>query len=149
MPSGLSKALRILQQNFIFQAAAAPAPTAANSFLAFHTADPLDDGSAGAANEVTGTSYARVQFTLNNTNFSVASTPANDAPSIVSNAVAFQSPVAGGTWTTAAFWGLWTSGTIGGGTLLARGPVSPSQTCLNGQRITVPIGSATFGLSTS
>lgn len=147
MPSGLSKAFRILQNNFIFQATAATVPTAANNWLAFHTADPGDDGVAGASNEISGTSYARVQYTFNATNWSVSSTPANDAPTIVSNAVALQSPVAGGTWTTAAFFGLWSAVTTG--TLNARGVLSPSQTVLSGQRITIPIGSATFTLSTS
>lgn len=144
MPSGLGKLQRKNQQDFFFQGATATAPT--NIFVAWHTGDPLDDGSA--ANEVgAGNNYARTTFAAGTTNWNASTTPSNDAASIVTNKLAIVTATASGSWGTITFFSLRAVSTIGdvvAGNFYARGPVSPGQVVGAAQFITIPAGSASF-----
>jgi hypothetical protein len=145
MPSGLGKLIRKLQQDFVFQGATATA-LSTPCFIAWHTGDPLDDGSA--TNEVGNTNnYARTSFTFGTTNWNAATTPSNDAASIVTNKLTITTATASGSWGTITFFSLRIVSTIGdvaSGNFIARGAVSPGQVVGNGQFITIPAGSASF-----
>jgi hypothetical protein len=138
MPSGLGKAIRKAQMDWFFQGAAATAPT--DLYISLHTGDPLDDGSG--ANEVSGSSYARIHMIVGSTNWNAGTSPSNDAPTIVTNKLAIVSPTATGSWGTVTFFGLWSA--ITAGTFYGRGPISPGQVVTTGQFVTIPIGSASF-----
>jgi hypothetical protein len=149
MPSGLGKLQRKNQQDFFFQGATATAPT--NIFVAWHTGDPLDDGSA--ANEVgNSNNYSRTTFAAGTTNWNAATTPSNDAASIVTNKLAIVTATASGSWGTITFFSLRATSTIGdttAGNMYGRGAVSPGQVVGAGQFITIPAGSASFSNNSS
>lgn len=152
MPSGLGKLYRRNQMDYIFQGTTLVAQ-ATPCFVAFHTADPLDDGSA--TNEMTSTgNYSRTSFTFGSTNWNAGTTPSNDSPSLVTNKLAIVTATSTAAWSgTALFFSLRTVSTIGdvaSGNFIARGPVSPGQVIsATGQFITIPIGSASFGSNSS
>lgn len=150
MPSGLGKLQRKNQMDFIFQGATATAPT--NIFIAWHTADPLDDGSA--VNEVAaGNGYARTTFAAGTTNWNASTTPTNDNPTIVTNKLTITTATATGAgWGTILFFSLRAVITIGdvvAGNFYARGAVSPGQVVGAGAAITVNAGSASFTSNSS
>ena len=152
MPSGLGKLYRRNQMDYIFQGTTMVAQ-ATPCFIAFHTADPLDDGSA--ANEMTSAgNYLRTSFTFGSTNWNASTTPSNDAATVVTNKVAIVTATSTAAWSgTANFFSLRTVSTIGdvaSGNFIARGAVSPGQVInATGQFITVPIGSASFTSNSS
>jgi hypothetical protein len=147
MPSGLGKLKRKDQLDFIFKGATPTAPAAL--FIAFHTGDPLDDGSAG--NEATGGGYARTSFTNNSTNWNAATTPSNDSPSVVTNKLAFTSTTSTGAWSSSTpmtFWSAWDASTAG--VFIARGPLTPGQVISGtGQGISIPAGYLTITSNSS
>jgi hypothetical protein len=151
MATGIGKLRRKDQLDFIMQGATptAPGPTA---WIAWHTGDPLDDGSA--ANEcANANAYARTPFNLGSTNWNAATTPSNDAPSIVTNKVAIVSATpTGAAWGTVTWFSIRLSSTIGettGSNFVARGTVSPGQVTVAGTPITIPIGAASLSANSS
>lgn len=135
MPTGVGKLRRAAMLDFVFKGATATAP--ADIFVALHTADPLDDGSA--VNEVNNANgYTRVQFTNNTTNWNAGSNPSNDAPAIVTNKIACTFPTAvtaawasGAAITHFSLRTIVTTGDVASANFIGRGTVTPNTNVIN------------------
>lgn len=146
---GFGRRARNNIMNWMFGGSPAVAPTA--WFVGAHTADPLDDGSAAAANECTGGSYARVSVSAAQWNdlTNTPPPPANDAPSIVDNNAIVNFPLSSGSWSGGAnitYFSLWTSSTLQTeAAFIGRWPATGTVQAVTGasQQITFPIGNMT------
>lgn len=113
---GFGRRMRNNIMNWVLGQTPATAPAA--WYISAHTADPLDDGSAAAANEATGGSYARVQVLVAGWSVTLTNTPpppANDASSIVNNLAVVSFPVSSGAWSAGAnltYYALWDHPTL-------------------------------------
>jgi hypothetical protein len=117
----------------------------ANVFISLHTDDPGDTG----ANEVADTfAYARKSTSTGDAgtgangdyNAPVVS-PVNSEAQRVDNLNSIDFVAAsGGDWGTIKYFGIWDSGTYGGGNLLITGDVSPDKTVLDGDQIKFTAG---------
>lgn len=134
MGTGLGKLVRKGLLDSTFGGASYTLPTAL--YCCLHTGDPADDGSA--TNECTSTgSYARVDVTNGTSNWNAATTPSNDAPSIVTNKVAFTFPTATAQWASGSaitHFSIRKTSTIGdttGSNFVCRGTVTPNTNVIN------------------
>jgi len=100
-------------------------------YLAFSTANPLDDNSAIA--EPVGNAYAR----------SLVSAFARTLSQVANNA-ALSSPVSTGAWGTITYWALFDALTLGN--QLGSGVMTPSQAIVNGNQIQFATGAFTWDM---
>ena len=120
----------------ILKVAAWTPPT--DIYLSLHTADPTEDGSgAECAN---ANNYSRTTMS------SMFTTAA--ASRVISNDGLITCPLASGSWGTVSHWGIWDSGTWGGGNLLCYGAFSASKAVGSGQTPKIAIGEIDISVPT-
>jgi len=126
MAGNASDALETEILNATLKNTAAFLPVAA-PYIALHTGDPTD---AGTANEHPNSSgYART-----------AATFGTITGGVVSNSAAVTFPVATGDWTAVTYFSIWTSGTYGAGTCLFWGQLTTPRTVTSGNYAQFAIG---------
>lgn len=106
-------------------------------YIALYTSDPGEGGSANT-NEATGTSYARVSVTNNNTNFPAASS------GVKTNGTDFEFPTPGsGGWGTVTHWAI-VATSSSTGAILFSGALTVSKAINEGDEVVIPAGSLTI-----
>lgn len=138
---GMTQGARQALYEYLFNAGSAPSwlTTGGDWYVALHDGAP---GVDGAANEVTGTDYARVA-----TSAATWGTASTATPSVVSNVAAITFPTAGtGGWGTVSAFSLWTASS--GGTCVWTGTLN-SQAIVEGNTPEIAIGEADITITST
>ena len=123
-----------LENEFLDHVLGVGAMTAtAATYVGLHIGDPLDTGAGGTGEVTNANAYARVAITWG--------APASRA--ITQNA-AVNFAEATGSWGTVDYWGIYDSGTYGGGNYLAHGALSASRSVVSGNTPSIASGQTTI-----